>query len=78
MLDRTYIEQACGAYILTKAAEADLAVDDAAVLARWDEDGLVWYPWSVTMDAPFHEGLSAAIEANLGIPRQRQSWRDDG
>ena len=78
MLDRTYIEEACGAYILTKAAEGSLAVDSAAVLARWDEDGLVWYPWSVTVDAPFDEGLSAVIEANLGIPRQRQSWRDDG
>lgn len=78
MLDRTYIEQACQAYILTKAAGADIAVASVSVSARWDEGDLIWYPWSATLDAPYDSGLSASIEAELGIPRQRQSWRDDG
>lgn len=78
MLDRTYIEERCAAYILGKAAEADIAVDGVTVSARWNEDDLLWYPWAAAVDAPFQGELSARIEADLGIPRARQSWRDDG
>lgn len=77
MLDRTYIEERCEAYILAKAAEAELAVDGVSLSARWDEDGLVWYPWSVTVQAPYNGGLAGLIESELGIPAERQDWRDD-
>lgn len=78
MLDRTYIEDRCQAYILAKAAEAELAVQSVTLSARWDEDAHIWYPWTVAVDAPYSPRLAACIEADLGIPPQRQSWRDDG
>ena len=78
MLERTYIEQRCQAYILAKAGRTDLAPDRVSVTARWDEDALVWYPWSVTVDAPFDRALSVSIEAQLGIPAGRQRWQSDG
>lgn len=78
MLERTYIEERCAAYILGKATEADkVAADGVTVTARWDEDDLVWYPWEVTVNAPYSSRLSAAIEGELGIPGERQSWRGD-
>ena len=61
MLDRTYIEDRYGAYILAKAVEAGVAVQSASVTARWDETDLVWYPWTASVDAPFDSGLAAAI-----------------
>ena len=78
MLDRTYIEQRCAAYILGKAAEGNIAADSVVVTARWDEADLIWYPWSVAVEAPFDKWLSDRIEADLGVPSARQSWRDNG
>ena len=78
MLDRTYIEERCEAYILAKAAQAELAVDGVSLSARWDEEDLVWYPWTVTVDASYDGWLSGLIEAELGIPQARQDWRDHG
>lgn len=77
MMDRTYIEEQCQAYILAKAAEAELAVKGVSLSARWDEEDLVWYPWTVTVQAPYDQRLSELIESELGIPAQRQRWRDD-
>ena len=76
MLDRTYIEERCGAYILSKAAQLGAAASGAAVTARWDDGQLVWYPWSASVDGAYHAGLAAVIESELGIPPERQSWRD--
>ena len=78
MLNRTYIEERYGAYILGKAAELGVDVASAAVTARWDEESLLWYPWRADLDAAYDGGLSAVIEAELGIPRERQNWRDHG
>ena len=78
MLDRTYIEERCQAYILAKAAETGAAVDGVSLSARWDEDGRVWYPWAVTLHGPYNAALAASIEAELGIPAARQEWRSDG
>lgn len=78
MLNRTYIEERCAAYILGKATEAEaVAAGGVSVTARWDETDLVWYPWSVTVDAPYSSRLSAVIEGELGIPAERQNWRRD-
>ena len=74
LMERTYIEQQCRAYILGKADERALAPGEVSVTARWDEDAHVWYPWSVTLDAPFDSGLAVSIEAELGIPAGRQTW----
>lgn len=77
MMDRTYIEERCEAYILAKATEAELVVDGVSLSARWDDEDLVWYPWSVTVDAPYNEWLAGLMEAELGVPAVRQEWRDD-
>ena len=78
LLDRTYIEERCEAYILAKAADAELAVDGVSLSARWDEQDHIWYPWSVTVYAPYNSALAASIEAELGIPPARQEWQADG
>ena len=78
MLDRTYIQDRYRAYILAKAAEAELAVDDVRLQARWDESDCVWYPWSAAVDGAYSPYLAALMESELGIPPERQSWRDDG
>lgn len=76
MLERTYIEEQCGAYILDKAQECGAVLDGAAVLARWDDEALLWYPWSAALDGEFSAALSRRIEADLGVPASRQQWRD--
>ena len=76
MLERTYIEERCEAYILDKAAQLGAALSAASVLARWDEEALVWFPWEASLNGPQDIRLSRAIEADLGIPAQRQRWQD--
>lgn len=75
MLERTYIEEQCAAYILAKASEIGTEVESVYVLARWDEDVLVWYPWEAEITGAYSGRLSGAIEADLGIPASRQEWR---
>lgn len=74
MLERTHIEQQYAAYILAKATETGAVVSDASVLARWDDETLVWYPWEATIGGAYNAALSRSIEAELGIPAQRQNW----
>lgn len=76
MLERTYIEQQCQAYILGKADESGIVPGEVSVTARWDGDAGVWYPWSVTLGAPYDSALATSIEAELGIPADRQRWAD--
>ena len=78
MLERTYIEEKYAAYILGKATEAGASIRDAAVLARWDDEELIWFPWEATLYGTYSPELSRSIEADLGIPAQRQNWSDDG
>ena len=78
MLERTYIEEECAAYIGAKAAEEGVEISGAAVLARWDDDALVWYPWAVTVGGEYDPALSNTIERDLGVPAERQEWRSDG
>ena len=76
-LNRTIIERECAAYILDKADALGLAVSSAAVTARWSEEGF-WYPWEsrAACSESDRETLSAVIEAELGIPAERQSWEE--
>ena len=78
MLDRTYIEDRCRAYILSKAASLGAHVQDAVVTARWDNEDTVWYPWTVVVSGGYDRALAAAIEGELGIPADRQEWLTDG
>lgn len=78
LMERTYIEEQCAAYILGKAEESAAAVDSVSVEACWDDEALLWYPWSVQVEGVYNAGLSRAIEGELGVPAERQSWREDG
>ena len=74
MMERTYIEEKCAAYISDKAAALGAGPAFAAVTARWDEEDLVWYPYAAEIGCRYSGALSAAVEAELGIPAERQSW----
>ncbi len=78
MLERTYIEEQCAAYILGKAEESAAAVDSVTVEACWDDEALLWYPWSVQVDGAYDAVLSRLIEGELGVPAERQNWSEDG
>ena len=78
MLERTYIQDRCAAYICAKAAELGSDLAGAEVLARWDDEALVWYPWSASLDGAYSSALAEAVERDLGIPPERQEWTDDG
>lgn len=75
-LNRTYIQEECEAYILDKAADLNAGVR-TEVTARWDTGGW-WYPYEVKIVGDCGEAvknkLTAVIEADLGIPAERQYW----
>ena len=74
MLERTYIEEECAAYILSKAEENGVPLSRAEVSARWDDGEGVWYPWSADLEGEYSPRLSVLMESSLGIPAQRQTW----
>ena len=77
MLERTYIEEQCAAYILAKAGQVGAEVESVSVRAQWDDGALVWYPREAVMTGRYSEALARAVEAELGIPPERQSWREE-
>lgn len=80
-LSRTIIESECSAYILDKAAQLGVPLSSAQVSVQWSTTDGVWYPYAVTLTQPVGVEKSAAlenmIEADLGIPSERQEWRED-
>lgn len=78
-LNRTYIEEQCAAYILDEA-QALGAEGRAEVRVRWRDD--CWVPWEaeVTLSgaSDVKEKLAERVEADLGIPRERQRWNEGG
>ena len=75
-LDRGIIEQRMEAYILDKASALGAALGGAQVSLRWSTEG-VWVPESAELAGPYHAALAELLEAELGIPRQAQTWRTD-
>ena len=75
-LTRAVIEERCSEYILTKADELSCGIVSASVTAEWDEGGF-WRPVRAELDYRGEESaeLKLAIEAELGIPREKQEWR---
>ncbi len=76
-LNRMYIQDECGAYILDKAKEMGADISEVAVTAEWSTDGF-WYPVSCEIrygctDAQRAE-LEAFIGAQLGISKDEQKW----
>lgn len=76
-LNRRVIEERLRAYILDKAQSLEAAVTEAQVTLRWSSEG-VWYPVAAELEGEYSESLSAAIEGELGIPREAQVWREHG
>jgi hypothetical protein len=79
-LSRTIIEEECTAYILDKGQSLGIAELSAEVTLKWNTDGY-WYPEYVTLSgfgtAQAQQSLMYAIEAELGIPAERQVWSTD-
>lgn len=80
-LDRRVIEEEYGAYILDMAAKQGLDLRRLGVQAVWSMDG-IWLPYSLWAEGDLTPEeqlyLSGRIEAELGIPRVRQTWRQAG
>lgn len=75
---RFIIEERCEAYIWDKAGQLDVALRDVTVTAKWSGEGF-WYPCRCTLRGVESRELSRAIEAELGIPLENQTWStDDG
>ena len=76
-LNRLVIQEQCQAYILDKAEALGLRLDRVTVLAQWNSEGL-WVPYSAELAGTDNEQerkkLGTAIEAELGIPEERQQW----
>ncbi len=71
---RFIIEEKCEAYIWDKAAQLGLALTAVSVTAGWSAEGF-WVPESCQIGAEPDAALAAAIASDLGIPRERQTWR---
>ena len=80
-LSRPVIEEACGEYIMDKAAELSLAVRSVQVSARWSREG-VWVPERAVIvlerNGESRGRLASLIAAQLGIPEERQEWSIEG
>ncbi len=72
-LSRSVIEQQYAAYILDKAKSLNMGEARIKVSAQWSTEGL-WIPYSFETNSEYCSELAEYIEAELGIPVQRQQW----
>lgn len=76
-LNRTIIEDECEAYILDKAENLGVQLDEVEILAVWSDEGY-WYPSEAAITGSVsqsqRERMSSCIEAELGISRDNQQW----
>jgi len=76
-LDRQSIERECQTYIEGKAEELGLHSLSVHVTAQWSAEGF-WMPETAELSGSWNERarkrLEGLIEAELGIPAQRQEW----
>lgn len=80
-LNRLVIEERLEAYIEDKAVRAGLHVERLRLTVQWSTEGL-WVPYALEIDCRGSESakgqLRGALEAELGIPAERQQWSGDG
>ena len=80
-LQRIVIEKEMETYILNKAVQMQIPLDSADVTAQWSLEG-IWLPYRLILignaDADGRARLSSILEAELGVPGERQEWRTDG
>ena len=66
------IQERCSAYISEQAQTFGLVCSPRVETEQTEEN--VFIPVSVTMDIPYHAGLSQIVAENLGIDAQHQKW----
>ena len=66
------IQDRCCAYISEQAQTFGLECSPQVETEQWED--AVFVPVSVTMDIPYHAGLSQIVAENLGIDAQHQKW----
>ncbi len=80
-LDRLVIEEQYRTYILNTARELGLPLREVRILAQWSLEGF-WVPDRAILSGELTEEeraiLAARLETDLGIPRGRQEWTEDG
>ena len=80
-LDRLVIEEKCASYILDRARQKQLPLQEAEILAQWSMEG-IWVPYEAKLTGDPSSGqreeIAGMIESELGIPRSRQEWRENG
>ena len=79
-LERVIIEGQTATYILDKAQVMGLKLGEVSVTAKRGDEGL-WYPHEVSITEAgeklaAQEKLRDAITADIGIPPERQYWRE--
>ena len=80
-LDRLVIEEEIRTYIRDKAEASGLEIVSAEPSLRWSTEGL-WIPDSVSIlfagTDSAKTALAKRLEAELGIPLERQQWNENG
>ncbi len=79
-LNRLVIEEKYETYIMDKAEELDAGLDSAQVTVEWNMEGF-WVPYAAQLNCRSESGqkiLSGVLEAELGIPVERQQWSCNG
>lgn len=73
---REHIEDQCAAYILREAHTLGAEELRVTVRTKWRDEN--WVPYEARVEgvlsAEVKNALGAYMEAELGIPRERQSW----
>ncbi len=79
-MDRLVIEEELRTYIQNKAGNMDLELSGIELEMQWQTEGF-WLPVGLTMvgsgDLTSVEMLQRELEAELGIPGERQQWIAD-
>ena len=79
-LDRLVIEEELRSYIQNKAGQKGLHVREIALELRWQTEGF-WLPVALTLYGSGEREAAAELrrelEAELGIPGERQRWISD-
>ena len=80
-LSRTIIENELEAYILDKAKEMGEIPTSLALEMKWSSEGY-WYPETASINAAgmsvtAKNRLKNLIEAELGIPAEKQYWSEN-
>lgn len=80
-LNRLVIQERYETYIRDKAEETGIRVDRIKVAVQWNTEGL-WVPYSLEISCTGSERdrqrLRGTVEAELGIPAERQQWSGYG